>query len=185
MAKVPPASLKEILGSNSRPPQFVTSVTGEVLVGDEVDDLIRGDGLRSASGSGNGPRSLLKRAYASLPRKSPKKVRREQLDARNYTRVIPQVLGHDSTSYQSDGTAMKAKRGGEVRRKKRVKQRGRANSASSSLNEQPKSKIEAQYHLGKKDAVDGSRGWAAYRDRNRFGSFPIHDPHGDDSGPEL
>jgi hypothetical protein len=175
MARIGPVSLKQLLGSPPKP-KVVVSKTGEVLVGDEVDDLMEGDGLHAAAPTGYGrPKSKLGRM------KHPK--RRGQL-----VQVVPQVMGQDSLTYGTDGKAIKKKP--RTRGKRRKKNQRPKNGffgkgmPGRTQSPEPVKASTLQFHLGRKDTVDGAKGWAVYRDKNRFGSFSIHDPHGDESGPE-
>jgi len=185
MAKVGPVSLADLLGGRPASPKVVTSKTGEVLVGDEVDELIKGDGLHAAAPS-RYRRSVSKpqkrEAVGKSPARDPLRTKPSQM-----VQVIPQVMGKKSLSYGSDGKAIHRKSHKKGKRRKKNKNIGQffeRNISGKDSPDEPVTATAAQYHLGKKDTPDGAKGWSTYRDKNRFGSFSIHDPHGDESGAD-
>ncbi len=169
-------------------PKAPTSLgsNGEILVGGEIDELRRGDGLRPA---------LIGKASLHTNRKLKIKSSSQRKKRGPLITVVPALMGQPSTSYMVHGGSIVAKGGRfwkkNIKGKKKKKKRGKQHSHSSTSvtsgpqsDSMPTNSKGAIQHLGKKDPFDASREWAtSYRDRGSFGSFPIHDPHGDESAP--
>ncbi len=211
MARTPPAWMQNLdapLGA-----KYVTSVTGEVLIGAEVDELRKGDGLPTGKtgrvrgahrprlkgravrgGSGKPAENVSLPHEATAPsingtlrakqkvegaHKKRRQFRRGKNIFDHLTPVVPLLCGQPSPSYKVAGTQIVAARKGRHKKRKGRNSRGHGGSGQTPVLAQT-----AVQHLGNSDPNDAARQWATnYREGGKFGSFPIHDAHGDESTP--
>lgn len=190
-------------------PKTVVAVNGEVLIGSEVDALLRAGGVHLAKGRkerktrrDRGPEKLNNIPAEPRPKtpiapsptfkaNSAKKSKRNFVKRKNpisrLTTVVPRLFGEPSPSYVVENGALVAKRKKfeEKKRKKRGSHLRPSGHFPSNASVGPlMNSSSVVQHMGKKDPMDASRDWAAnYRDNGKFGSFPIHDAHGDESTP--
>jgi hypothetical protein len=190
-------------------PKTVVAANGEVLIGSEVDALLRAGGVHLAKGrkhrkarKDRGPFKASnvpseprpKTSIAPVPplkanisKKSKRSFGKRKSLIGRMTTVVPRLFGEPSSSYVVENGALVAKRN-KFEKKKRKKKGSHLRHSSRSQSDAsvgpPINSSSVVQHMGKKDPMDASRDWATnYRDKGKFGSFPIHDAHGDESTP--
>jgi len=188
-------------------PNLLVSATGVVLVGSDVNDFRTLSGMTRSARRGkkisvatnqkpSGAKLKKPSPIMSVPAKKPivrlaynrAEVEKRLAEIRKkpiqMTAVIPSLFGKPSTSYvlTNGGTEIVAKKGGRGKKKKR--KNGGVSSSQRETAHEPVTLDSSAQHLGKKDTNDAAKDWPMnYREKGKFGSFPIHDAHGDESVP--
>jgi len=185
MAKIPAASLQQILG-HKRP---IVSSSGEVLTPSDLAEIRKGDGLPVSGGVKGG---------RSTPVPKPKRSRQPPRQKRpNLIPYSAAVAATQSTKCPYCDCKLKSKNldrhirkcpkaGGQKPAKAQppFPSKYKHPHVSKSAPIEPQKGTTIPDHLGSYDRHDAAKGWGqAYRDSGKFGSFPIHDAFGDESNP--